>query len=82
MLFSLLEGDFLKQNAQHISKIIMRLSLDEKNLSSFIHFFKKVIRSLAQKITKSFIETYEKSSKHESIPHRLSYRDKLYKSHE
>lgn len=76
----MLESDFLKQNAQIISKIIMRLSLDEKNFESFVHYFKKIIRSLAIKITKSLTEAFQKYGGTQSIPHRLSYKDKLYKS--
>lgn len=59
----------------------MRLSLDEKNLDNFIHYFKKIIRSLAQKITKSLAESYTKYGSNQMIPHRLSYKDKIYKSY-
>ena len=47
LLCDLLVGDDLKENSHLVSKIIMRLCINEKNLYSFIEFFRKLIRNLA-----------------------------------
>ena len=44
LLCQLLANDDLKENSHMVSKIIMRLSIDEKNLHSFIVFFKDFLK--------------------------------------
>ena len=74
MLFSLIESDFLRENTSDTSKIIMRLSVDEKNLNNFVHFFKKIIRNMATKITKSLSETFQKYGAEKGIPNKQSFK--------
>jgi len=46
----------------------MRLSIDDKNLNNFVHFFKKIIRNMATKITKSLFETFQKYGAEKGTP--------------
>lgn len=80
LLFSLLESDLLRENTKDTSKIIMRLSIEDSNLNNFVLFFQKIIRNLAQKTTKSLLDTYQKYGNEQSISHKPSYKEKVYKT--
>jgi hypothetical protein len=40
LLCRLLENDYVKENSFMVSKIVMRLSMDERNLNHYIVFFR------------------------------------------
>lgn len=58
----------------------MRLSIDEKNLNNFVHFFKKIIRNMANKITKSLVQTFQKYGAQKNLANKHSFKERTYKN--
>jgi hypothetical protein len=46
LLGELLQSDFVRENLPLVSKIIMRLSVEEQNLKNFIEYLEKLVRQL------------------------------------
>lgn len=45
-LGELLQSDFVGDNLAHVSKIIMRLSVEQHNLHNFINYLEKLVENL------------------------------------
>lgn len=66
-----------------VSKIIMRLSIEEENLENFIVFFKDIIKSLAESSVAKLKEFEKLAAKEqESVSHKISYKDKMFQPSE
>lgn len=48
LLGNLLQSNFIKDNLHLVSKIIMRLSIQEQNLNNFIVYMERLVRELVE----------------------------------
>lgn len=70
LLGELLQSDFVRDNLPLVSKIIMRLSIEEHNLRNFINYLEQLVRQLTdQALTEVTSEQTKQQMTEKSEPH-------------